>query len=602
MMNRLIFVVISLTCSVASALSRPSQLRFQINTRAFASSIPSHGISDYIGNTSNLFEPIDSPEFHTSRGKVQLTRWNLFRQYPWKRIKGKFILKAKIGGELPLEAVSSGFSFAPKDPEPVESLTDLINLFNYAAHDPRVQAVFIEIDRFACGYAKLIELRRIMNYFRKSGKEIIGYCSSGAEKEIFVGLSCDQFFIPPDGGLDLRGFSGGATFFRGIFDKIGIEPQVQRIGKYKSFGDTFNRTSISDAQREVISSLLMESSNYWASSVATGRNKTTDEVMKLWADAGIKEASDFCKMGYVSGVCYLDQVEGMLKVKYGVQKKPNVFKKISLLFKSLQPSSSSTTNEIMSDINDADDLQEFNLLKSFEKQPRRRSRDYSGKILNTTSTLFGPLDNNMAATSSTSSLSESVNDSSPVTELTESVSSEARDTVPSPGFASMSTEVSDAVGNELIGTDAVATDAVTTTEEEKDMEPSKDKDDFQDARGYPAGQYLRKMRKGGRILAGLRVKEALSGPRIAIINAVGGIGSGKSSRGPTGVSLGSDSLIAMLRVARQDSSIKGVVLRVDSPGGSALASDLMWRELRRLSKEKPVIASMVDVSSLKAVY
>ena len=54
-----------------------------------------------------------------------------------------------------------------------------------------------------------------------------------------------------------------SAFFRGIFDKIGIEPQVQRIGKYKSFGDTFNRTSISEAQREVISSLLMEASDYW---------------------------------------------------------------------------------------------------------------------------------------------------------------------------------------------------------------------------------------------------------------------------------------------------------------------------------------------------
>ena len=50
-----------------------------------------------------------------------------------------------------------------------------------------------------------------MQYFRQSGKEIIGYCSSGAEKELFLGLGCDEFYIPPDGGLDLRGFSGAAS-------------------------------------------------------------------------------------------------------------------------------------------------------------------------------------------------------------------------------------------------------------------------------------------------------------------------------------------------------------------------------------------------------
>lgn len=48
--------------------------------------------------------------------------------------------------------------------------------------------------------------------------------------------------------------------------------------------------------------------------------------------------------------------------------------------------------------------------------------------------------------------------------------------------------------------------------------------------------------------------------------------------------------------------MKAVVIRVDSPGGSALASDLMWREIRALSKEKPVIASMVDVAASGNLY
>jgi protease-4 len=93
------------------------------------------------------------------------------------------------------------------------------------------------------------------------------------------------------------------------------------------------------------------------------------------------------------------------------------------------------------------------------------------------------------------------------------------------------------------------------------------------------------------------------GARIAVINAVGGIQSGKSGNsGLTGKSLGSDTLIEMVRMAKLDNGIKGVVLRVDSPGGSALASDLMWREIRALSKEKPVIASMVDVAASGGYY
>ena len=70
---------------------------------------------------------------------------------------------------------------------------------------------------------------------------------------------------------------------------------------------------------------------------------------------------------------------------------------------------------------------------------------------------------------------------------------------------------------------------------------------------FPAGLYLRKMRKGARILKGLRFKEVRGGPRVAIINAAGGINSGKSGSSPVqGKTLGSDTLIELIRRAKAD--------------------------------------------------
>ena len=120
---------------------------------------------------------------------------------------------------------------------------------------------------------------------------------------------------------------------------------------------------------------------------------------------------------------------------------------------------------------------------------------------------------------------------------------------------------------------------------------------------YPAGLYQRKMSRASRIVAALPVKETFRGSRIAVINAVGGISTGKSSNsGVNGKTLGSDSVIEMIRRVRSDPGIKGLVLRIDSPGGSALASDLMWREIKSLSKVKPVVASMVDVAASGGYY
>jgi len=93
------------------------------------------------------------------------------------------------------------------------------------------------------------------------------------------------------------------------------------------------------------------------------------------------------------------------------------------------------------------------------------------------------------------------------------------------------------------------------------------------------------------------------GPRIAVIYATGIIASGRSSYdSPSGAVVGSDTLTEYLRKARGDSATKAIVLRVDSPGGSAIASDVIWREMLLTKNQKPVIASMSDVAASGGYY
>ncbi len=93
-------------------------------------------------------------------------------------------------------------------------------------------------------------------------------------------------------------------------------------------------------------------------------------------------------------------------------------------------------------------------------------------------------------------------------------------------------------------------------------------------------------------------------PKIAIIYMEGTIISGKSKRSLFGGSnaIGSDDFTAILRQVRKDPKVKAVVIRINSPGGSALASDILWREVRLLSQAKPVIASLSDVAASGGYY
>ena len=96
------------------------------------------------------------------------------------------------------------------------------------------------------------------------------------------------------------------------------------------------------------------------------------------------------------------------------------------------------------------------------------------------------------------------------------------------------------------------------------------------------------------------------GPRIGVIYATGAITSGKSGFDPlNGAALGSDTLIDAIRQARRDSSLRAIVLRIDSPGGSAAASDAIWRELmiaRNERGDRPIIASMSDLAASGGYY
>jgi protease-4 len=96
------------------------------------------------------------------------------------------------------------------------------------------------------------------------------------------------------------------------------------------------------------------------------------------------------------------------------------------------------------------------------------------------------------------------------------------------------------------------------------------------------------------------------GPRVAVIYASGAIAGGRGGFDPlNGSSVGSDSLTDYIRQARRDASIRAIILRVDSPGGSATASDAIWRELmiaRNEKPERPIVASMSDLAASGGYY
>lgn len=112
---------------------------------------------------------------------------------------------------------------------------------------------------------------------------------------------------------------------------------------------------------------------------------------------------------------------------------------------------------------------------------------------------------------------------------------------------------------------------------------------------------------GTRLAAGPFVRAARGGafdrrPRLALVYAAGDLMPGDSQESPFGRVAGADTIIRGLREARDDASVRAIVLRVDSPGGSGTASDAVWREVQLARRAKPVVASMGDYAASGGFY
>jgi protease-4 len=334
--------------------------------------------------------------------------------------------------------------------ELLETLTTGLRRFERAAKDDDIAGVVLHINSPEIGWAKLHEFRQAVKRVRASGKIVTAWMESGSLRDYLLAAACDRIVVPESGMLMLLGVRAEVTFYKNLFDMIGVQPQMMQIGEYKAAGEPYMRTDMSPAFREEMEALLDDHYRQIVEMISEGR-KLEPEKVKAIIDEGLCTARRAKELGLVDLVAYEEDLKPILR---GEQENAAV-----------------------------------KVLLNYGK--RKLDTDFSG--LN--------------------------------------------------GFI--------ALMNLMLGIDD---------------KPRKSKVD-----------------------------------KIAVISAVGPIMTGNSQADLFGSEIvGSTTMVKAIRQARDDATVKAIVLRVDSPGGSALASDLIWHELQTVNK--PVIASMGDVAASGGYY
>ena len=280
------------------------------------------------------------------------------------------------------------------------------------------------------GMASLEEIRDAVLRFRQSGKWVIGYSDYYTQASYYMSTAAEKVYLNPEGGVEWVGLASGVLFYKGLLDKMDLQPEVIRHGEFKAAVEPFITDRMSPANRLQMERLLGSIWGHVVQNVASARGIDSTDLQRYASELTLADGESAVRTKMVDSLAYAADMERMLCERTG-----------------------------------ADDEPRYVSLAEYVDQPK---------------------------------------------------------------------------------------------------EPIK----------------------------------KLSKNHIAVVYAEGQIVDGKSREGL----VGGNSLAARLADVRRDDRVKAVVLRVNSPGGSALASEVIWHEIEQIRQERPVIVSMGNVAASGGYY
>lgn len=354
-------------------------------------------------------------------------------------VKTNTVLNLTMSGQLDERTSQDpfeNFDFVNMTDDRHIGLVDLIKNIQKAKDDPKISGIYINVSpEFYAGYASLEDIRNTLIEFKKSKKFIYAYAELYTERSYYLASVADKIFMNPAGELIFNGMASNVTFFKGALEKMGVEMQVFKVGKFKGAVEPFILDELSDANRQQIDVYLSSLYNTYLEGIAKTRKIDAAKVREIADGMLVRSPQGAVDYKMIDKLAYRDEVMKAIKEELGLEKGDDI--------NFLEPS-------------------KYNKVKA----PKKEGED------------------------------------------------------------------------------------------------------------------------------------SKSQGKIAILYATGDIIDGEGD----GESVGSKSFTAAVRKARKDDKIKAVVLRINSPGGSAMASDVIHRELMLLQKEKPVIVSMGDVAASGGYY
>lgn len=188
-------------------------------------------------------------------------------------------------------------------------LNSIVSNLKKAKTDPNIAGIYMDLTTInAPGFATVQEIRNAIVDFKKSGKFVVAFSDTYNQIAYYLASAADKIYMNPEGNLELLGLKAQVMFYKGTLDKLGVQAQIIRHGKFKSAVEPFMLDKMSPANREQMDALLGSIWNEITAEISKSRNISAEELNSIANNLSAPDGKSAVNAKLVDELLYKDQV------------------------------------------------------------------------------------------------------------------------------------------------------------------------------------------------------------------------------------------------------------------------------------------------------
>lgn len=243
-------------------------------------------------------------------------------------VKPNSILTIKLNGEIldrTSDNIFENIDFMSMTSKNNYGLNNILRSIKKAETDENIKGIYLDLTEIQGNFGALAtteEIRNALLQFKKSGKFIYSYSNLGySQKSYYLATAADKIYVNPESPLLLAGMSSSISFYKETLKKLGIQPEVVKVGKFKSAVEPFISTEMSEANRQQVQRYLDSSWGTIVKGISERRRISIDSIHTITDKFDIYTTKQFCDWGFFDGTFYEDEMLDFLKKETGVEGK-----------------------------------------------------------------------------------------------------------------------------------------------------------------------------------------------------------------------------------------------------------------------------------------